>query len=120
MKEKPCKYCTLPIPLSKRTDAIFCSIKCGSDYRNERNAKQGKEKRQIISRLEKNHKIIKDLHRRGKLNVSIESLELLGFDFELFTSVVSKDQATKTTVIMIYEYQITIREPRCQIKKILL
>ena len=120
MNEKLCKHCNLPISRSKRTDAIFCSIKCGSDYRNKRNATHEKEKRQIDSRLVKNYKIIKDLFNRVKLDVSREALELLGFDFDLYTSVVNTDPITKTSVIRIYEYQISIQGSRCKIEKLLL
>lgn len=120
MNEKLCKHCGQPIFLSKRTDALFCSAKCGWRYRNRENAMEDKGMRPIDRRLVKNRKIIKDLFRRGKLDVSIESLELLGFDFDLYTKFVDKSYETKISVVNVYEYQIKIQGSRCQIKKLLL
>lgn len=80
---------------------------------------QDKGKRKLNSLLDKNYKIIKDLYRRGKLDVSIEALELLGFDFDLYTNFVTKSFEKKISVVKVYEYQITIQGPRCQIKKLL-
>ena len=35
-KERRCSHCTEPIPLKRRSDAIYCSIKCSNDANNAR------------------------------------------------------------------------------------
>jgi len=120
MKERLCKYDGKPIPEEKRSDSIYCSSKCGWKDRNEKNAKENKGKRKELRRLDKNHEIIKKLYRKDKLDVLIESLELLEFDIELFTGVENIDSITKTSIVRLYEFQLKFHGGRCQIKKLLI
>lgn len=120
MKVRLCKYDSIPIPKEKRSDAVYHSPECGWKDRNRKKRQENKVKREIQRKLDRNNAIIKDLYKRAKLDVSIESLELLGFDFDIYTNFVTKSFETKTSVVKVYEYQITIQGPRCQIKKLLL
>ena len=118
MKERLCKYDGKPIPEEKRSDSIYCSSKCGWKDRNEKKAKENKEKSKEQHRLDKNHEIIKKLYRKGMLDIPIEYLELLEFDIELFTGVVNIDPGTKTSIVRLYEFQLKFQGGRCQIKKL--
>lgn len=120
METRLCKKCREPIPKKRRSDATFCSDEHGWTYRNQQKAKENKDKNEKQRRLDRNHIIIKNLYKRGKTDVSVEALELFGFDFELYTNVVKTNPTTKTSVVKVYEYQITFRGPRCKIEKLLL
>lgn len=118
MKEKLCKHCTLPISRSKRTDAIFCSIKCGSDYRNKRNTTHEKERKVTDRRLKKNRNIIKDLVERGFVDVPKETLIAMGFDPEYYTGIIECNSVNGTTEYRIFEFSFMIYNERCKLKKL--
>lgn len=118
MKDRVCVNCGEPIPDDRRTDAIFCSGKCGWTHRNRKKEEETREIRIIKRQLDLNRKIIKDLNERDKTDVSIEALELLGFDFDSCTKVDAIDRQNEVTTFRIYEFQITTNNSRCIIKKV--
>ena len=117
MEPRHCKRegCPHVIDEEKRSDAVYHSPECGWKDRNE---KKEKSKEQHI--LDKNKGIIKKLFRKEKLDVSIESLELLEFDIELFTGVEKIDSETKISIVKLFEFQLKFQGGRCQIKKLLI
>lgn len=106
------------IPESRRTDAIFCSIKCGSTFRNRKNAQQKKDIHMNEQGLYKNHKILKDLVGKGLSDISKETAEVLEFDFNCFTGIIKIDQVLKTTEYKLFDFSYTINGDRIKIKKI--
>ncbi len=120
MNNRICKYDSIPIPKEKRSDAVYCRPWCGWTDRNLKKVEENKVKREKQRKLDRNHVIVKDLYKRAKLDVSTETLEVMGFDFEFYTNVVKTDLTTKTSVVKLYEFQLTFKRGKCQIKKLLL
>ena len=118
MKDRVCVNCGEPIPDDRRSDAIFCCGKCGWTHRNRKKEEETREIRIIKRQLDLNRKIIKDLNERDKTDVSIEALELLGFDFDSCTKVDAIDRQNEVTTFRIYEFQITTNNSRCIIKMV--
>ena len=118
METRYCKYCKEPIPEKRRVDAKYCSNEHGYKYRNQQKRQENKEKSEKQRRLDKSYNIIKKLHRRGKIDVPTEALELMEFDFSLCTSIVHSDSETQTSVVEIFEFQLTFHGGRCRIKKL--
>ena len=122
MEPRHCKRggCPHTIDEEKRSDAVYHSPECGWKDRNRKKRQENKVKREIQRKLDRNNAIIKDLYKQAKLDVSTEILEVMGFDFEFYTNVVKTDLTTKTSVVKLYEFQLTFKGGRCQIKKLLL
>lgn len=120
MEQRKCKNCDRPIPASKRSDAIFCCAKCGWDYRNREKRHNQKEKRDYDRKLNLNYKIITALYIKGKIDVPVEGLEMMGYDMEVYTSVISGDPSTKISIVKLFEYHLTFDRGRCKIEKPLL
>lgn len=117
MEQRLCKYDNKPIPEGKRAGAIFCSPECGWRYRNRKNAEHQKEKKITDRRLKKNHNIIKDLVERGFVDVSKETLIILGFDPNYYTGIGEYNSEKRTTEYKIFEYSFIIQNERCRLKK---
>lgn len=116
MEEKPCKHCNFPIPRSKRTDSIYCTPKCGWRDRNRKNAEHQKEKKVIDRGLKKNYNIIKDLVERGFVDVSKETMIILGFDMNYYTGIGEYNSEKRTTEYKIFEFSYIIHNERCKLK----
>ena len=112
-----CENCGELIPVTRNKGSIYCTTKCGWTFRNRGNNVANKEKRIITRQLDINYKIVKDLYNKGKNNISIESLELLGFDFEHFTGVKKIAPDNQFEVIKLFEFEINIQNNRCLINK---
>ena len=117
MEERLCLYDKKPISPNRRSDAIYCIDKCGWSYRNEKKVESNREKRPHSRQLDENHRIIKDLFSRDKCDVSIEALELMGFDFEYCTGVEDTSQQRGTTAFNLFEFIITLDNDRCKLTK---
>lgn len=110
--------CNNPVPESRRLGAKFCRDWCGSTHRNREKQKSEKEKRSHSRKLDQNYKIIKDLYKKGVYDVSIESLELLGFDFDYCTGVDDFNSQTGIMKFNLFEFQIIFLNNRCKISKL--
>ena len=117
MEERKCKKCGRPILSERRSDAIFCSTRCGWTHRNVEKKKANRDKRRHSRKLDMNYKIIKDLYSRGNIDVSNEALELLGFDFEYCTGIEHLNQQNDTTKFKLFEFIITTDDLRSKIIK---
>ena len=119
MEPRKCKRpgCIKTVDQAKRSDADFCSPKCGWTFRNKQRMEANKEKRLHSRKLDKNHNIIKDLYSRGKIDVSNEALELLGFDFEYCTGIEQFNQQNGITKFKLFEFIITTDDLRSRILK---
>ena len=120
MEERICKYDKKPISPNRRSDALYCRDQCGWSYRNEKKAESNLEKRPHSRQLDENHRIIRELFSRDKCDVSIEALEVMGFDFEYCTGVEATDQQIGRTAFRLFEFIITVEKNRCKITKALL
>jgi hypothetical protein len=120
MDTKKCKRkeCNNLIAINKRSDSLYCTTLCGARDRNEKKERADKEKRPHKRKVEVNYKIISSLFKKGAIDVSIESLELLGFDFDYCTGVDDFNQHKGITKFNLFEFTITIDDTRCKIKKV--
>lgn len=106
------------IPESRRTDAIFCTIKCGYTFRNRKNALEKKNMQKNEPGLYKNLKVLKDLVGKGLSDISKETAKVLEFDFNCFTGIIKIDQELKTIEYKLFDFSYTIYGDRIKIKKI--
>ena len=109
MKREPrfCKWDGEPIPEEKRIDAIYCSRKCGWNYRNEKNRERKPDIINTDDPREINIMIIKDLMTRGINEIMITSLTDFGFDFDCYDKIGDFDIA-KGTEFLISAFSFTI------------
>lgn len=116
------KYCKNnsdhPIPESRRTDAIFCTIKCGSTFRNRKNAREKKEMKKNEPGLYENYRVVKKIFQMGIFDITIETAKELGLDFDYHMGVINSDKENKTTKFRLFEYSYTISGNRIMIKKL--
>ena len=97
-----CLHCENPI-FNKRHGAIYCSVKCGYTYRNNKKRIQNKHQNKIIKIIKSNDEILRQLCARNKTIISSEELKTLGFDFEHHTKLVLKDKKMVGTEFFIYK-----------------
>ena len=119
METKKCKRkeCNNLIATNKRSDSFYCTPKCGARDRNEKKRKQNREKQPHRRKVEVNYNIISSLFKKGVSDVSIESLELLGFDFDYCTGVDDLDIQTGIMKFKVYEFLLTPHDNRYIISK---
>ena len=117
MAERICLNDGNPIPLNRRSDAIFCCNKCGWEYRNKLDNEANKDKKLHERKLHMNHKILQKLESKGKFDVPIEAMELMDFDFDYCTGVENVDKINSITEYHLYEYIIITDNFRCKFKK---
>ena len=84
-KNKSCKYCSESVV--GRSDKIFCSTICRTEYHNKNNRKLNQSIRRINIILRRNHKILIQLNQRGITKVNRERLLQEHFNFSYFTNV---------------------------------
>ena len=119
MDTKKCKRkeCNNLIAINKRSDSLYCTTLCGARDRNEKKERADKEKRPHKRKVEVNYKIISSLFKKGAIDVSIESLELLGFDFDYCTGVDDLDIQKGIMKFRVYEFLLTPHNDRYEISK---
>ncbi len=101
-----CKNCHQPIPEKTRIDAIFCSSRCGWQYRNKliREKRVEDIKNQPFDPIEKNYGIIKFLFQNNRTVVSQQTLSEIGFDPDLHSGMRNHDRENQRTEFLIREY----------------
>ena len=109
--------CNNQVAESKRSDSFYCRPWCGTTQRNKDKREANQEKRPHSRKVDTNYKIVRDLYSNGDDDVSIESLELLGFDFNYCTGVDDLDIQTGIMKFKIYEFLLTPLNNRYKISK---
>lgn len=69
-----------------RSDKIFCSDSCRSDFHNERRRAQEKELRMVNRILAANWRLLMKQLRLGKPEVPVEELAAGNFNFDIYTA----------------------------------
>jgi hypothetical protein len=110
--------CNQPVAESKRSDSFYCNPNCGAAQRYINDKIKDKEKLPHSRQIEANYKIIRDLYNKGDDDVLIESLELLGFDFNYCTGVDDFDNQTGIMKFKLFEFILTSTDNRYTIKKL--
>ena len=87
---KSCLHCENPI-YDKRHGAIYCSVKCGYTYRNNKKKIQNKHQNEIIKIIKLNDEILKQLYARNKSAVAYNELNMLGFNFQYHTKLILEE-----------------------------
>jgi hypothetical protein len=113
-----CDNCGDSIPETRNKGAIYCTVKCGYTFRNNRNAKERKNQEESEPGLYKNYKVVKNLVHMRILDISIETATDLGLDFNCHMGVINFDQEKETTEFRLFEYSLTISGNRIKIKKL--
>ena len=85
-----CLHCENPI-FKKRHGAIYCSVKCGYTFRNNKKRIQSKYQNEIIKIIKLNDEILKQLYTRNKSVVSFYELNILGFNFQYHTKPILEE-----------------------------
>ena len=101
-----CENCNRAIPDTTRIDAIFCSSRCGWQYRNKLKREKRAEdiKNQPFDPIEKNYEIIKFLFQNNRTVVSQQALWEIGFDPEVHSGMRDFDRENHRTEFLIREY----------------
>ncbi len=113
-----CKNCGKSIPETRNKGSIYCTIKCGWTFRNDRNSRKRKKQKESEPGLYKNYEIVKNLVHMGILDISIETATELGLDFNCHMGVINFDREKETTEFRMFEYSLTISGNRIKIKKL--
>ncbi len=113
-----CKNCKNPIPTTRNKGAIFCSNNCGYSYRNDAKANEKKKQKEQEPGLYKSYNVIKNLIRMGLYDISIETANDLGMDFNHNQGLINIDKVKNTTEYRVFEFSYTIYNNRIKIKKI--
>ena len=85
-----CLYCENPI-FNKRHGAIYCSVKCGYTFRNNKKRIQNKHQNDIIKIIKSNDEILKHLYARNKTVVAYNELNMLGFNLQYHTKLILEE-----------------------------
>jgi len=114
-----CQNCKELIPKTRKKGSIFCSPKCGWTYRNNKKALIRARLRAAEPALYKNYDIVKYLYRNNRCDISEETAQELGIDFNAHMGMVDLDNENGTTTFRLFEYTLTITPlKRIIIKKI--
>ncbi|MCQ2159146.1 MAG: DUF2116 family Zn-ribbon domain-containing protein [Bacteroidales bacterium] len=70
-----------------RSDKKFCSDECRNEYHNHHQTKKRRLRRSVIEALDRNHNCLEQLLTLGLTSVSLNELEELGFEKEVFTGI---------------------------------
>ncbi len=103
---KLCKNCPRLISEKTRIDAIFCSSRCGWQYRNKLKREKRVEdiRNQSFDPVETNYGIIKFLYQNNRTVVTRQTLLEIGFDPELCSGMRDFSTEDNRTEIMIRDY----------------
>ena len=71
-----CLYCENPI-FNKRYGAIYCSVKCGYTFRNNKKRILNTHQNEIIKIIRSNDEILKQLYARNKSAVADKKFETI-------------------------------------------
>ena len=83
-----------------RSDKIFCSSDCRTEYHNIQNRLKHKYFRQVNAILKRNYNILLSLNESGKTKLKKETLEKSQFNFQYFTNT----YVTKKGMIYVFVY----------------
>jgi hypothetical protein len=106
-----------PIPESTRTDAVFCSQRCGWQYRNRKKATKTEEFQKIERDLYTNYRIIKDMLRKDISEISKDTAIVLGFNLSCHTGILDIDNLNGTAEFELFDYSYIITGERIKFKK---
>ena len=87
---KSCLHCENPI-FNKRHGAIYCSIKCGYTFRNNKKRIQNKHQNEIIKIIRSNDEILRQLYARNQSVVAYNELNMLGFNLQYHTKLILEE-----------------------------
>ena len=85
-----CLYCENPI-FNKRYGAIYCSVKCGYTFRNNKKRILNTHQNEIIKIIRSNDEILRQLDARNQSVVSYNELNMLGFNFQYHTKLILEE-----------------------------
>lgn len=68
-----------------RSDKKFCSDECRNEYHNHHLTQKRKLRRSVIEALDRNHSCLEQVMVLGLNSVSLEEMEELGFEKDVFT-----------------------------------
>lgn len=105
-----------------RKNKIFCTMACKNRYHNDANAEQRAHERGISGILIKNErvlgKLMRDHHTGGAKQVTIETMNLLGFNQKgPYTTVYSED-GLRWFQVGIYAYRYVPEKKICLIETV--
>lgn len=89
-EEKLCLHCNNPI-YSRRLGAIYCSLKCGYTFRNNKAQTENKNQNQIIKIIRNNDFILHSKFSNSVFKISLNDLKELGYDLEYHTKGIIKN-----------------------------
>ncbi len=85
LKSNKCKQCGKP--MHGRIDKRFCDAYCRNVFNNKVKRKEEQNINEVNKTLRKNRKILKTLSPIGKSTVRKEVLEVMGYNFNIFSSI---------------------------------
>ena len=85
--ERLCLNCDQPF-YNRRLDSIYCSVKCGYTFRNNKNRLENKNQNQIIKIIRKNDLILNGMFSNKVFKISYSHLKHVGFNFEYHTKAI--------------------------------
>lgn len=106
-----------PIPDSIRADAVFCSQKCGWQYRNRKKATETKEFQKIERDLYTNYRIIKDMLQKDISEISKDTAIVLGFNLSCHTGILGIDKLKGIAEFKLFDFSYIIIGDRIKFKK---
>jgi len=77
-----------------RADKKYCSDACRNAANNKLNSDQRNLVRNTNNQLRKNYRILEELNPEDKTKTTRDKLAVLGFDFNLFTSIYTTKAGT--------------------------
>ena len=103
MDNKKCLHCGDPI--YGRADKKFCSDQCRNNHNNKLNRDTNNLVRNVHNLLRKNRRILGDLYEGGNRKLHKDALFVTGFNFNFFTHLIEKDDATISRYCYEYGYE---------------
>ena len=110
-----CLHCENPIN-DKRYGAIYCSRKCGYNFRNNKKRVQNKHQNDIIKIIKSNDEILRKLDNRNKSVVSLNELNILGFNFQYHTKLILEENEVVGSEYFFYKTR-RLKENNFKIEK---
>jgi len=77
-----------------REDKKFCNDACRNAYNNKLNKNTTNLMRNTNNQLRKNYRILTELNTNDKTTINRSRLSLVGFDFQLYTSIYTTQNNT--------------------------
>ncbi len=107
-EQRVCRNCHHTV--TGRSDKIFCSDACRTEFNNRRSRYKLKSVHKIDRILKKNRSIIDELYSEGHTNIALSVLYSLGFNFQYITSLKASKNPEEPCFIGCFDYDYCILE----------